>query len=157
MVCPAYHSAFILAEEDQAEFFSNFVIEDSFPDIKSDLRKFMEKNKYGIVVEVSKKKKMKLHDYVPMEAILPLVDSTLMDSTGKIPGAPGYNRDMIVYNRKYGEILAKAEERWEKDAEFMKNQGDGKKKKKKKPKAEDDGEEGESDDEDYWLSPDDEW
>jgi hypothetical protein len=153
MVCPAYHSAFILGEEDQREFFSNFT-GDSFPEIKSDLKKFMEKNKYGIVVEVSKKKKMKLHDYIPTEMILPLIDSTLLDSTGNFPG-PGFNRDMIVYNRKFGELLARAEARWVLDEKVREESGEGKKKKKKKPRAEEDADEEGGDN--LWLDPDDDW
>ncbi len=160
MVCPAYHSAFILGEEDQRDFFSNFE-GDSFPEIKSDLRKFMEKNKYGIVVEVSRKKKMKLHDYVSMEMILPLIDSTLIDSTGKLMDQPGYNRDMLVYNRKFGELLVQAEARRALDEEWMKENPDGKKKKKKKvkPKAEEDPEEEDewSDEDDIFLDDDDDW
>lgn len=156
MVCPAYHSAFILGEEDQQEFFSNFE-GDSFPEIKDELRSFMEKNKYGIVVEVSKKKKMRLLDFVSMETVFPLIDSTMLDSTGSLP-QPGYNRDMMVYNRKFGERLREAQARWELDAKWMEENPEGvKKKKKKKPKAEEDEDEDEFSDDDFYLDADDEW
>lgn len=103
MVCPAYTSAFILGQDEQLQYLSQFT-DDSIPEIKDELRTFMQKNEFGIVVDVKRKKKWKLLEFVPAEMVMPLVDSTLMDSTGQLPG-PGYNRDMIVYNRKFGDLL----------------------------------------------------
>lgn len=103
MVCPAYTTAFILGDQEQLQFLSQFT-EDSLPELKEELRSFMKKNEFGIVVDVKKKKKWKLLQFVPAEMIMPLVDSTLLDSTGQM-FQPGYNRDMIVYNRKFGDLL----------------------------------------------------
>lgn len=156
MVCPAYHSAFILDEEDQRAFFSNFS-EDSSGQvaIKDNLKKFMEKNKYGIVVEVERKKKMKLMDYIPRELAFHMMDSTLLDSTGTME-LPGYNRDQVVYNRKFGNLLAKQEERWKKIEEYKKAQAEAEKaKKEKKSKNEDEDEEEWSEEDDLWLDSDD--
>ena len=73
---------------------------------------------------------------------------------------PGYNRDMLVYNRKFGELLQEAEARWALDEEWMKENPDGKKKKKKKkkPKAEEDDDEDEwSDEDNFFMDGDDDW
>lgn len=152
-MCPAYNSAFILGEEDQLQYLSQFT-EDSIPEIKESLRTFMEKNEFGIVVDVKKKKKWKLLQFIPAEMVLPLVDSTLLDSTGQLP-QPGYNREMIVYNRKFGDLLV-FKEPAPQDSTAVDDRSK-KKKKKKKDDEEEEFEELDEDDPDFdpWSTGDD--
>jgi hypothetical protein len=132
MICPAYNSAFILGDDDQFQFLTQFT-NDSVPEIKESLRTFMTKNEFGIVVKVKEKKKWKLVDFVPTKMVLPLIDSTLMDSTGQMP-MPGYNREQLVYMRKFSDLLV-FDEPVAQDSTAAEPQG--KKKKKKKDKEED--------------------
>ncbi|QNL22844.1 hypothetical protein HZR84_13150 [Hyphobacterium sp. CCMP332] len=152
MVCPAYNSAFILGENEQFQFISQFT-DDSIPEIKENLRSFMNKNEFGIVVDVKKKKKWKLLEFVPAEMVLPLIDSTLLDSTGQLK-QPGYNREMIVYNRKFGDLLV-FKEPVKQDSTTVDQKG--RKKKKKKDKEEEELEELDPDDPDFdpWSTGDD--
>jgi hypothetical protein len=146
MICPAYNSAFILGEDEQAQFLSQFT-DDSIPEIKESLRTFMEKNQFGIVVKVKEKKKWKLIDFVPMEMVLPLVDSTMMDSTGQIATAP-YNREQLVYMRKFGDQLVFNDP--SKMDTTQTEEPEGRKKRKKKKKDEEEElEEVDPDDPDY--------
>jgi hypothetical protein len=153
-ICPAYNSAFILGEDEQLQYLTQFT-DDSIPELKESLRTFMEKNEFGIVVNVKKKKKWKLINFIPMHMILPLVDSTMMDSTGQIMG-PGYNRDMIVYNRKFGDLLIEPKAEVP-DSTQIEEDGKKKKKKKKKKDEEEEVEDLETDDPDYdpWSGGDD--
>ncbi len=152
MVCPAYNSAFILGEDEQFQFISQFT-DDSILEIKENLRSFMNKNEFGIVVDVKKKKKWKLLEFVPAEMVLPLIDSTLLDSTGQLP-QPGYNREMIVYNRKFGDLLV-FNEPVKQDSTTVDQKG--RKKKKKKDKEEEEFDELDPDDPDFdpWSTGDD--
>ncbi len=155
MICPAYNSAFILGDDAQFQFLSQFT-DDSIPEVKEDLRAFMTKNEYGIIAKVKDKKKWHLVNFVPMAMILPLVDSTLLDSTGQLPIA-GYNRDQIVYNRKFGELLV-SEKPIERDSISDNNLQKGKKRKKSKDEEEEEEiEEIDEDDPDFdpWSTGDD--
>lgn len=145
-ICPAYNSAFILGEDEQFQYLSQFT-EDSIPELKESLRTFMKKNEFGIVVDVKKKKKWKLIDFIPMEMVLPLIDSTLLDSTGQMAG-PGYNREMIVYNRKFGDLLVEPKPS-PMDTTQIEEKGRKRKKKKKKEDEEEELEEMDPDDPDY--------
>lgn len=146
MICPAYNSAFILGEDAQLDMVSQFTSVDSVYELKENLRSYMKKNEFGIVVEVKPKKKQKLLDFVPMEMVLPLIDSALLDSTGQMM-EPGYNREMIVYNRKFGEILAFESQFWNDTTQV-----DSGKRKRKGKKDDEDEEDEELEDE---LDPDD--
>lgn len=154
MVCPAYNSAFILGEEEQFQYLSQFT-DDSIPEIKENLRTFMEKNEFGIVVEVKEKKKWNLLEFIPREMVLPLVDSTMLDSTGQLP-QPGYNREMIVYIRKFGDLLV-FNEPGKQDTSAVESKGLKKKKKNKKEEEEEEFDELDADDPDFdpWSTGDD--
>lgn len=82
MICPAYHSCFILSEEDQHKFFNMFG-EDSIP--KDAHIAPSEKDKNGISKGTTKKSWKKRHYYVPMIVIKPAgADSTAIDSSSAI-------------------------------------------------------------------------
>lgn len=125
VVCPAYQSSFLLMPEDQQAFFSLFG-EDSIP---KGYRYKIKTNKYGGIVKISYRKRLRDLAYVPMNTLYPIgeeepyVDSTLLaeidynplsdsvsvslDSASLYARAErrkGYNQDQRWYEENIEEI-----------------------------------------------------
>lgn len=149
LACPAYQSYFILNDSVRMQKFSHF-LSDSLP--KNDLK--VKKDKNGIIVLASFRKKERSMETVPYETIFPFkplpFDSLLLaevDSVMSDPGElmastenyPAHNVDQGYYNYRFGEYLrpyvfpeeGKEADETEKVGFLKRLFGGGKKKKKK--------------------------
>jgi len=119
MICPAYHSYFILDVEETRKTFTLFGA-DSLPRKKWDI----EKEKYGIAKEISDKKKLNEMRIISMNSIYKKIDdpyemfkreyagsdsTIIMDSASVYADTQNYkdfqNIDQMIYLHHFGKYL----------------------------------------------------